>query len=264
MRTNPIVEEVVEQFNVVEKMSKIFSTGQSSIKGLLISGDAGTGKTFFAKKGLYQSVSDDEVTYIKGSSITAAALYVKLFLSRHKGSVLVLDDVDIIHKGKAELNTILDLLKGATEMTKGERMISWERVQNNALMRELDVPTSFDYQGSIIWITNDSISDIEKRTSGHWQSISSRFSQLPIKLTTEQKLLYTLYLLEDMDMLGKNCEVKEGGFSEDIIENTIQYIRKNYKILNEVTPRIAAKIADLMDMFPNDWKMMCDNQLISE
>lgn len=264
MRTNPIVEEVVEQFNVVEKMSKIFSTGQSSIKGLLISGDAGTGKTFFAKKGLYQSVSEDDVTYIKGSSITAAALYVKLYLSRHKGSVLVLDDVDIIHKGKAELNTILDLLKGATEMTKGERIISWERVQNNALMRELDVPTSFDYQGSIIWITNDAITDIEKRTSGHWQSISSRFSQLPIKLTMEQKLLYTLYLLEDKDMLGVNCESKEGGYSEEIVENTINYIRKNYKILNEVTPRIAAKIADLMDIFPNDWKMMCDNQLISE
>ena len=75
--------------------------------------------------------------------------------------------------------------------------------------------------------------------------------------------MYTLYLVEEVDMLGKSCNIKEGGYSKEIIQETTSYIRKNYKFLNEVTPRIAAKIADLMEMFPNDWKMMCDNQLMS-
>lgn len=262
--SNPIVQEVIEKFMTVQKMSKILSSPNgSAIKGLLISGDAGTGKTHYAKLGVYDSVEEDDVIYIKGASITAAALYVKLFLARQKGKVIVLDDVDIIHKSKAELSTILDLLKGATEMTSGERILAWERASSNNLMKELGVPMSFDFQGSIIWITNDKIADIEKKAKGHWNAISSRFNQVPVWLNDQEKLMYTLYLLEEVDMLGKSCQIKEGGYSKEIISETINYIRTNYKFLNEITPRISAKIADLMESFPNDWKMMCDNQLMS-
>jgi len=261
---NPIVQEVIEKFMTVEKMAAIFSRPEgSNIKGLLISGDAGTGKTFFTKRGVYQSVNDDDIIYIKGASITAAALFIKLFLAREKGKILVLDDVDIIHKSGQEMNTILDLLKGATEMTKGERILSWERAGANTMMRELEVPMSFNFEGSVIWITNDKISEIADKAKGHWNAISSRFNQVPVYLNEQEKLMYTLHLLEEVDMLGKNCEVVEGGFSREIIQETISYIRKNYKFLNEVTPRIAAKIATLMEDFPNEWKMMCDNQLMS-
>jgi len=264
MSNNPIVQEVIEKFMTVQKMSMIMSSPNgSAIKGLIISGDAGTGKTHWAKLGVYHSVEEDDVIYIKGASITAAALYIKMYLSRQKGKVLVLDDVDIIHKSKAEMSTILDLLKGATEMTSGERIIAWERASANSMMKELDVPMSFDFQGSVIWITNDKISDIATKAKGHWNAISSRFNQVPVWLNDQEKLMYTLHLLEEVDMLGKKCQTKKGGYSKKIIQETINYIRTNYKYLNEITPRISAKIADLMESFPNDWKMMCDNQLMS-
>ena len=73
--------------------------------------------------------------------------------------------------------------------------------------------------------------------------------------------MYTLYLLEDIKMIeGENCQTFEGGYSKEIISETINYIRSNYKYMNNVTARVAAQIADTMYNFPNDWKTLIENQ----
>lgn len=263
-KTNPVVKEVLEKFDSIYKITKVFvSDNGSAMNGLLISGDAGTGKTYWVKDRGLEDVDPDNVVYIKGSSITAPTIFVKLFLARRPGSILVLDDVDIIHKTTSERNTILDLFKGATEMTKGERWLSWERAGANALMNELGVPRTFDFQGSVIWITNDTIEQIAHRTKGHWNAISSRFNQQRIYLSEQEKLLYTLYLIQEQDMLGVNCMAKEGGYSKEIVEATSDFIYDNYRDISDITPRTAIKIADLMESYPEDWKMLCENQLMS-
>lgn len=263
-KANPVVKEVLEKFDSIYKITKVFvSENGSAMNGLLISGDAGTGKTYWVKDRGLEDVDPANVIYIKGSSITAPTIYVKLFLARRPGSILVLDDVDIIHKSTAERNTILDLFKGATEMTKDERLISWERAGTNALMNELGVPRTFDFQGSVIWITNDTIEQIAQKTKGHWNAISSRFNQQKIYLSEQEKLLYTLYLIQEQDMLGVNCMAKEGGYSKEIIEATSDFIYDNYRDISDITPRTAIKIADLMESYPDDWKMLCENQLMS-
>jgi hypothetical protein len=263
---NPIVQEVIENFQTVELMSKIFTSTEtpSATRGLLISGDAGMGKTYYTMEGLYQGTHESNIEYVKGSSISAAAMYVKLYLCREQGKVLVLDDVDLIHKSVGELMTIVDLLKGATEMTSGERIIGWERVTQVGLFKELGIPSSFDFQGSVVWITNDKIEDIAKKLKGHWPAISSRFTQIPIRLEDYQKLQYSLYLVEEEGMLTHRCQVKEGGYSEDIVQMTLEYVRDNYRVLKEVSPRNFIKIADTIETYPNHWKMLCDNSLISK
>lgn len=263
--SNPIVQEVINNFKSIEKMASIFaSPNGSAIKALLVSGDAGTGKTNSVMNGVYSVVDDpNDVVYLKGASLTAAALYCKMYLAREKGKVLVLDDVDIIHKTAQELSTILDLFKSAAEMTKGQRILSWERANANGMMRELGVPMSYVFEGSIIWITNDKLIDIENKAKGHWNAISSRFNISTVYLNDQEKLMYTLFLVEEVGMLGEKCNTKEGGYSDEIIQLTLGYIRKNYRYLNEITPRIAAKIAAMIEDFPTDWEMLCDNQLMN-
>jgi hypothetical protein len=260
---NPVVNEVIDRFDTVHTMTKSFvSSKYSALKGLLVSGDAGTGKTYWVKKAFIDAKATNRVEYIKGASISAAALYVKLYLNRGKGRVVVLDDCDIIHKSPAEKNAILDMLKGATDVTKGERMISWERASANQLMRENDVPMSFDFQGTVIWITNDTIEDIAKKVKNHWNAIGSRFNIIPVYLNTQEKLLYTIHLIEDCKMLGNNCEGKEGGYSKAVIDDTIDYIKSNYKSLHEITPRVATKIADIRENYPSKWKTLVANQIV--
>jgi len=245
---NPIVDEVLQQFKTIEYWSSAFTrrVDPTDTRGLLISGDAGMGKTHWVEKGLYANVDKEDVCYIKGSSVTAASLFLKLFLNKEQGKVLVLDDVDIIHKSPAEMNTILDLLKGATEMTKKERMLSWDRVAPPKVFKEVGADKPFDFQGTIIWITNDTIEELAKRGKGHWPAISSRFTQVKCRFDNHQKLQYTLHLVTEEDILGKNNNVREGGHTQEVIDLSINFVRRNWGNLSELTPRTMHKIADII------------------
>ena len=261
---NPIVQEVIENFQTIERMSSAFTNKKSPfpVRGLLIHGDAGMGKTYYVDKGLLQSTTEDNIVRVKGS-ITAASLYTKLYLSRKQGKVLVLDDVDIINKSPQELMEIVAMLKAATEMTYKTRLVSWERVRQVGILK--DMPTSFDYQGSIIWITNESITDMSKKLKGHWPAIDSRFAgKVSVSLDLNQKLMYTLHLVENEGLLSYNCQTHEGGYSQEVIDEVVDYVSRKWRVLNELSPRVFNSLAALISVFPNEWEMMADNQLIQK
>ncbi len=241
-RINPVAKEVQDVFDGVYAQVQSFANHKSSaINGLLVSGDAGTGKTFTVKKALVDLGVHKDVEYIKGGKITAASLYVKLFLNRSKHRILILDDVDIIHH--SEKNKIIPMILGACDLGHN-REVSWETAKRNALMEEVDAPMNFDFHGTLIWITNDTITDIEKACKQWKNALLSRFNVAKCYFNDEQKLMYTYHLIENYDMLGKGCVDHKNGYPVDIIEDTLDYISENYRRLVEVTPRIALRIAD--------------------
>lgn len=243
-RINPIAKEVQDTFDGIYAQTTSFvQNPNSAINGMIVSGDAGTGKTYTVKKALRDTGYGANVEYIKGGKITAAALYVKLWLNRASHRIIVLDDCDLIHHN--EKNMIVPMLLGAVELGKN-RSVSWETVRKNPLMEEFNVPHEFKFEGNIIWITNDRKTDIAKAIKQWKQAIFSRFNFAECNFTDEQKFMYTMHLIENMDMLGVNCEEYEGGYPEDIIDQAADYMSTNYRNLVEVTPRQAIKIADIM------------------
>jgi hypothetical protein len=243
-RINPIAREVQDTFDGIYAQTTSFvQNPNSAINGMIVSGDAGVGKTYTIKRALLDTGHAKNVEYIKGGKITAASLYVKLYLNRSKHRIIVLDDCDIIHHG--EKKQIIPMLLGAVELgQKGE--VSWETARKNPLMEEFDVPHKFDFQGNIIWITNDRKSDIEKAVKQWKAAIFSRFNFAPCDFTDEQKFMYTMHLVDNEDMLGTHCQEFPGGYPRDIIEQAADYMSNNYRSLVEVTPRQAIKIADIM------------------
>ena len=113
-------------------------------------------------------------------------------------------------------------------------------------MVEFGVPHNFKFEGSIIWITNDRKDDIGKAVKQWKQAIFSRFNFAECNFTDEQKFMYTIHLVENVDMLGKNCQEFVGGYPEEIVEGARDYMSDNYRSLVEVTPRQAIKIADIL------------------
>lgn len=242
---NPIAKEVQDTFDgIYAQVVDFVRNPQSAINGIIVSGDAGTGKTYTVKKALKDTGHQKNVEYIKGGKITAASLYVKLYLNRFAHRIIVLDDCDIIHHG--DKNMIVPMLLGAADLGQN-RSVSWETARKNPLMEEFNVPGNFKFEGKIIWITNDKRTQIQKAVKQWAMAIDSRFLFAPCYFTDEQKFSYTMYLVEYCDMLGKNCEEYKGGYPAKIIESALDYMAEHYRQLVEITPRRAIMIADIMN-----------------
>lgn len=243
-RINPIAKEVQDTFDgIYAQVTSFVQNPNSAINGMIVSGDAGTGKTYNVKKALRDTGHQRNTEYIKGTKLTAASLYVKLYLNRSKHRIVVLDDCDLIHN--SEKNLIIPMLLGAADLGQS-RDVGWETTRKNDLMKEFNVPHSFQFEGSIIWITNDRKQEIGKAIKQWKNAIFSRFNFAECNFTDEQKFMYTSYLVEHLAMLGSNCEEFAGGYPSNIIQEAADYMAENYRNLVEVTPRIAIKIADTL------------------
>ena len=245
-KINPVIKPVVETFQTVYYQTLMFAQNpESAINGLLVMGDAGTGKSHFVKKALRDAGVQQQVEYIKGGTITAAALYVKLYLNRASHRILVLDDVDII--GHSERNKIVPMVLGAAEEGRN-RLVTWSTAKKNSLMEEYDVPFEFDFNGNIILITNYTKNDIAEKVKQWANAFNSRFTPVECIFNHEQKYMYTKHLVEEVAMLGDNCQVHKyedgNGYPQEVIDEAMNFIDDNYQNFSDITPRIAVKVAD--------------------
>jgi len=257
---NPIVKRVVDRFKTIQQISEVFINGNSAQRGLLISGDAGTGKSHYVKQAFIKTGTTDRVDYQKSKSFTAPALYAKLWENRKQGDVVVFDDCSLSSLTGEAFRKFVDYLKGGLELTSGPRMLGYEAASQNQLFRDLGVPREFDFQGSIIWITNTRFDKLAKKFGDHWDAIERRMIPVSINLTKEETYMYTTYLIEEVGMLEANCDAKEGGYTKEIVEATLDYLADNYDSLKVITPGVALKISDTMDQFPSMWKTILNNQ----
>lgn len=212
----PKIDEfgINKRFEFVEQMVGMVS--KKTIASAIITGQGGLGKTHTVLKALerggYTNITDladfevGDILYmskcyriVKGFS-TAKGLYRTLF--ENNGSVLVFDDCDSVLKDPVALN----VLKGALD-SYGERYINW-----NADMRDDDLPRSFKFTGSIVFISNMDLDRID-------QAIRSRALCVDLSMTQEQKV-------ERMEVLVESDEFLE---DYDIADkrNAIAFIREH-------------------------------------
>jgi len=249
-KINPVIKPVIETFQTVYYQTTNFANNpDSAINGLLVMGDAGTGKSHYVDKALIDNGVKPNVETMKGGTITAASVYVKLYLNRAKHRIMVFDDVDLL--GHPERNKIIPMLLGAAQ-EGSDRLVTWSTAKRNALMEEHDVPEKFLFNGNIIFITNYTKSDIANKAKQWNGAFNSRFTPVECIFTHEQKYMYTKYLIEDSDMLGATCRVhkyehkgkKLNGYPQSVVDETIDFIDDNYMNFSDITPRVAVKIAD--------------------
>ena len=203
-----------KRFEFVEQMVSMVS--KKTIASAIITGEGGLGKTHTVLASLdragFTNVTDlaefeigsivntsKSYRVIKGFS-TAKGLYRSLFESN--GMVLVFDDCDSVLKDPVALN----LLKGALD-SYGERYINW-----NAEMRDPDLPRSFKFTGSIVFISNMDLDRVD-------QAVKSRALCVDLTMTQEQKVERMEVLVESEDFLQD--------FEVSVKRDAIAFIRDN-------------------------------------
>jgi hypothetical protein len=232
------------RFSAMDKMTEATVNGVN--KSLIISGPAGLGKSFGVLKiaAKYEKMGRI-VTVIKGF-VRPTGLYKVLYENRTKNHVVIFDDSDSIFGDDICLN----LLKGACDMTRN-RTLHWlaeTRMEDDGGER---LPTKFDFEGSIVFITNmDFDAAIEKgsRLAPHFEAMISRSIYLDLAMHTRRDYMVRIAMVVEEGML------KEYGLSDFDTAELLRFVDTNCEVLRELSLRMVLKIAALMRMDRNDWQ----------
>jgi hypothetical protein len=242
------MNRIAIRFGVLDEMSRACIAGD--IRAMIVTGPAGIGKshgvtTQMEKATLFDQVAGNKTRFeiVKGA-MSGIGLFAKLYKFSDAKNVLVFDDCDIWEDQDA-----INVLKGALDSGKTRR-ISWNK--DSRLLRDEGVPNSFNFNGSIIFITNKSF-DARKasKIQPHLDALQSRCHFLDLTVNTERdKMLRIKQVHRDA----------EGGlfadydFSEEQTDEIMSFITDNHSKLREVSLRMCLKIADLVKISPNNWQ----------
>lgn len=235
---------IKNKFDVLADRTINFAESKDGIfKGLLVVGPAGIGKSITIEQALKKANKrTGKSTYegpIKGK-VSEVGLYVALYKNRQKNRIIWFDDVT----GVLDSEGSLEILKAATSRQHEPRTIQWMKAPST-YFKEHNIPNRFDYEGHIIISTNKDVnpSSQTKKWRDHFSALTSRMPPTDLFLNKEESYIWTQHLINDCGMLGKNCVSLKGGYSNEVIQDTLWYLKEYRNHLHELTPRIADAIA---------------------
>ena len=243
---NQIIERMRERFSILDDMTQASIDGV--VRGMVVTGPPGVGKSFgveqvLEKNSLFDVLANNKLRFevIKGAS-SAIGLYKVLYNNADKNSVLVLDDCDTVLYDETSLN----LLKAALDSCK-KRKLSWNT--DSALLRREGIPDTFEFQGSVIFITNLKFDNVRGKIKDHLAAIMSRCHYLDLTMDTmREKVLRCKQIVAD-GMLN------EYQFTAEEQNDLMNFMFENKEKMREISLRMVTKLADLKKSFGTDkWK----------
>lgn len=244
---------IAERFNVLELITKSVISGDS--RSLIVSGPAGLGKSFTVEAEMRAWDPDEENhIFIKGY-VKATGLFKMLYKYRRKGQVIVFDDADSVFLDDVALN----LLKAIADTTE-RRRVSWLSEASFFDEDSADnIPSSFDFDGSVIFITNkDFDAEIERgsKLAPHLQAMMSRSHYVDLTMKTKQDYLVRIRQVVKQGLLS-NLNWQEAG-------EVMRFIETNFDKLRELSLRMVIKVANLRKSQPTTWERVAKITCIKE
>ena len=239
-----IVERMRERFSILDDMTQASIDGV--VRGMVVTGPPGVGKSFgveavLEKNSLFDKLAGNKLRFdvIKGAS-SAIGLYKVLFQNADRNNVLVLDDCDTVLYDETSLN----LLKAVLDSSK-KRNISWNT--DSALLRREGIPDTFEFKGSVIFITNLKFDKVRGKIKDHLDAIMSRCHYLDLTMdTTREKVLRCKQIVND-GMLN------EYDFTKEEEASLMDFMIENKEKMREISLRMVTKLADLKKSMGSKW-----------
>ena len=233
------MSRIAKSFDILNEITD--AAAQGIIRGVVVSGPPGIGKSYGVNRTLEQanftrSIANQTENYeIISGSMTPIGLYKKLYLNRHKGFVTVLDDCDTALFDETSLN----LLKAALDTTERRRLF-WLS-ESHALTKE-DIPDCFDFEGSIIFLTNLDFEDVKSsKLQAHLSAILSRCHYMNLEISTVRDQLLRIRQVVNFGMLDKYA------LTNSQKQEVVDFVINNVDDMKELSLRAVIKIADLAE-----------------
>jgi len=234
-----------ERFGFVSDMVAMLASGAQA--SVVVTGPGGLGKSFTVSQTLTAlgfkdvSVLEDFAVgtvlktaktfrVIKGYS-TPKGLYRTLY--ENKDGVIVFDDCDSVLKDPTSLN----LLKGALD-SYSRRIISWR-----ADIKDEDLPTSFEFKGRVIFISNLASSNID-------QAIITRSMAVDLSMTNKQKIERMQHLLTSGEFMPE--------FDKTIKADAMGLIERLQDSVKELSLRTLIQVTKIRQSAGKNWANLAE------
>lgn len=220
-----IEKEVNQRFKNLRTITALVASKQSP--SMIVAGKGGLGKTYNIKQTIKSmGIKKNEYKEMVGYT-TARGLYEVLY--DNKDSLILIDDCD----EALENSTSISLLKAALD-SYDIRTITW----NAKITKNSKYPKSFDFTGSVIFITNLNVKDID-------QAILSRSMVVDLEMTNEEKIVRIESILKFL-----NPE-----FSMEVKQDALNYLKENGKTF-DVNLRTLGLVSKLRHNYPYNWQRL--------
>jgi hypothetical protein len=246
-----LLSDIQDRYQMMTKLG--YGASKGSVRGMIVSGRPGVGKTFELERLLSERQDRSPNTFrfehLKGT-ISPINLYKKLYDYGRAGNVLLIDDADDVFFDTTSLN----LLKAALD-SSSVRRIGWH-TESAALKEngEQVYPTSFDYEGSIIFITNVDFGSVvdegkQKKIVPHLEALMSRSLYLDLKIHSIRALsVWVGYIVQ-----SKNILVNAFGLTKTQQKEVVDWMRENALAMRTFSIRDALKCGQFVKTDPKNW-----------
>jgi hypothetical protein len=234
-----------ERFGFVSDMVTMLANGAQA--SVVVTGPGGLGKSFTVNQTLTANGFKDVSTLedfavgtviktnkafrvIKGYS-TPKGLYRTLYENRD--GVIVFDDCDSVLKDPVSLN----LLKGALD-SYSRRIISWR-----ADIKDEDLPTTFEFKGRIVFISNLASTQID-------QAIITRSMAVDLSMTRKQKIERMRHLLTSGEFMPE--------FDKATKNDAMSLIDKLQDKVKELSLRTLIQVTKIRKSAGSNWANLAE------
>lgn len=237
-------DRIAKRFRALEVVTRTVASGAA--RAAVITGPSGVSKSWTIEKTLEELSDAGEIDYVQFKGhMKATGLYKALYENRFEDTVLVLDDIDTVLFDEVSLN----ILKAACDTTE-RRHISWGTETKMETEDGEKMPRSFEYEGSIIIVTNlniQALADKGNKLSPHYDALISRALYLDLKINSVSDYIIRIKQVVYNTTMCNN--LNEAQKSE-----MIEFITLNQDSFRDVSLRLAKKISGLMIGDPVSWK----------
>lgn len=239
-----IWDKLIERFDIMETMTDAAIKGDA--RSLIISGPPGLGKSFGVEKALNAwDPFEKKYSVVKGY-VKATGLYKLLYQHRRANQVIVFDDCDAVFGDDVTLN----MLKAVCDTTK-RRRVSYLSEYKMVDEDSSDViPNSFDFEGTIIFITNldfDALIERGHKIAPHLNALISRSHYIDLAMKSKRDYLIRIKQVVSQGMLD------DLGLTKKQSTQVMNFIDQNQDGLRELSLRMAIKIGNLCKS-SNKWE----------